>query len=204
MITLNSNKIKPFLAENNSTIIDILIMSYNNYIDCNSFNDLKCPCCKMKGTLSFHKYYNRNICYIENDIKIDRVIYIAVLECKYCKECNNEQKYHAILPFFILPYHIYEASTIIINIYLYLIKEKKLEEILEQIQITHKLFYDWLKKMNIYLLPSSILLGENNVLITIVKKIYLLNEKFLIDFFDNYEHPYFLFRKTCVPLCITP
>lgn len=208
MITFNTNKIKPHFeknkTKNTTSPFTILINSYDNYCDCNMFNDLRCPCCNKKNTLSFHKKYPRNFSYIENGVKIDTVIYITVLECKYCKKCNNKQKYHALLPIFILPYHIYEASMIIDSIYSYLVKEQKLNEILEKIQITHKLFYDWLKKIKIYLLPSSVILKENNVLITIIKKIYLLNEKFLIDFYDNYGHPYFLFKETCVPLCITP
>lgn len=204
MITFNIKKIKINSQENTISHFNALIDSYNNYCDCNIFNDLKCPCCNNKGTLSFHKKYQRNFSYIDNGVKVDTIIYITVLECKHCKKCNNKQKYHALLPIFILPYHIYEASMIINSIYSYLVKKQKLNEILEKIQISHKLFYDWLIKVKVYLLPSSVILKENNELITITKKIFLLNEKFLIDFYDNYRHPYFLFKETCVPLCITP
>ena len=103
-----------------------------------------------------------------------------------------------------MPYHIHEASMIIDAAYKYLIKQMKLKQILEKLKITHKLFYDWINKINKYLLPSSIVLKENNKLIKVVKQIYKQRENFLIDFFDNYQHPYFLFRITCVPLCITP
>ena len=204
MITLSLNKIKPQINSNQPITVKSLVKDYYNYCDCNAFDDLKCPCCKMKGTLFYHKKYERNLTYMEEDEVIDMVISITVLVCKNCVENNNKQKYHALLPVFILPYHVHESSLIINSIYEYLVKEQKLKEILEKINITHKLFYDWLKKIKIYSLVSSTILKENNILKIIITKIFALNERFLIDFFANFEHPFFLFKRTCVPLCITP
>lgn len=204
MITLSSDKFKCFFTKSESNSYELLINTYNNYITCNSFFDLRCPCCKNKGVLSFHKTYTRNLSYIENGNKIDVLLDIAVVKCECCTKSNNKQKYHALLPFFILPYHIHDANMIIDSAYEYLFKKMKLKEILEKLQITHKLFYEWLKKINKYLLPSSVILKENNVLIKVIERMYFRKEKFLIRFFDNYRHPYFLFRQTCVDLCITP
>lgn len=204
MITLSLDKFKCFFTKSESNSYEALISTYNNYIACNCFGDLRCPCCKNKGVLSFHKTYTRNLTYIENGNKIDILLDIAVLECENCKKCINKQKYHALLPFFVLPYHIHDANMIIDSAYEYLFKQTKLKEILEKIQITHKLFYDWLKKINKYLLPSSIILKEEDDLIKVVEGIYSLKETFLKQFFYNYEHPYFLFKRTCVNLCITP
>lgn len=91
MITFNLNKIKPYYKENTISSFNDVIESYYNYCDCNVFNDLRCPCCNRKGTLFFYKKYDRNFSYIENDTRIDSVISITVLECKYCKKCNNKQ-----------------------------------------------------------------------------------------------------------------
>ena len=204
MITLTLDKCKPFFMKSELNSYKSLINTYNNYVSCNSFNNLRCPCCKNKGVLSFHKTYSRNLSYIENDNKIDILLDVAVLKCDHCTKSNNKQKYHALLPFFILPYHIHDANMIIDSVYEYLFKQMKLREILERLKITHKLFYDWIKKINKYLLPSSIILKENNDLIKVIKKIYSYKEQFLIEFFNNYQHPYFLFRITCVDLCITP
>lgn len=98
---------------------------------------------------------------------------------------------------------IYEASTVInaINDY---INKVNLKIILERLKIQHKLFYDWLKKIKEYILPSSIILEVNYKLDNVINEIIKSYDTFLKNFFHNYNHPFFLFRLTCVPLCITP
>lgn len=207
MITIDSDKFKCFLANNqNSTLSPILkiIKAYENYIACNDFKDLTCPCCETNGSLEYHKTYQRNLIYQHENTVIDVTINIGVVKCKNCTKLDKQQKYHALLPDFVLPYHIYEASTIINSLYNYLVQKIKLETILKKLCIRHKQFYDWLKKVKIYLLSSSILLEENINIITIIKKIYLYNRVFLNKFFLIYKHPYFLFKNTCVSLCINP
>ena len=124
-------------------------------------------------------------------------------ECKHCKETNAKQKYHALLPEFILPYHIYEASTIInaINDYF---NNVKINEIIEKKQITHKLFYDWLRGLKKYVLSSSVILKIKDDIKEVVTCIIENKFIFLNNFYDNYQHPFFLFKITCVPLCIIP
>ena len=124
-------------------------------------------------------------------------------KCVHCEKAHNKQKYHALLPEFIFPYTIYEASTIINAINEYL-NEKKVQEILERLKISHKLFYDWLKKINKYILPSSIILKTIDNINVIVKEIIKINCEFLKSFYDTYQHPFFLFKLTCIPLCIIP
>ena len=199
MITLNIDKIKSQNKKIDS-IEDIIIM-YNNYRDCNDFSDLICPLCNHKF-LTFHKTYERNLTYYINGELVNVKIDIIVCKCKHCEKVYNKQKYHALLPEFILPYTIYEASTIISAINDYL-KKKKLKEILERLRITHKLFYDWLKKIKRYVLSSSIVLKLNNDLYKVVLEIIRSNFFFLKTFYDTYKHPFFLFKETCIPLCIT-
>ena len=186
MITLSVNK---FNTQNKVNSTDDIIGLYNNYRDCNDFSDLKCPLCGNKGCLYFHKTYERNLTYYENGELINTKIEIIVCKCDYCEESHNKQKYHALLLEFILPYHIYEASTIInaINDYY---NKNKLIEIMEKLHITHKLFYDWLKKMNKYTFTSSVILKITNdvkkVLLGIIRDYF----KFLISFYDDYNHPF--------------
>ena len=198
MITFNINKIN---TQNKINSMNDIIKLYYNYRDCNDFSDLKCPLCNNKGCLSFHKTYERNLTYYINNELINIKIDIIVCKCSYCEKTNKCQKYHALLPEFILPYHIYEASTIIKTINDY-IKGIKLSKIIEEKQITHKLFYDWLKKLKTYTLSSSVILKLLNETKIVVNGIIKYNYKFLISFYDDYKHPFFLFKTTCVPLCI--
>ena len=202
MISINLNKINPYFKENEPITIENIIKAYDNYRDCNDFGDLICPLCKNKS-LKFHKTYERNLTYYINNELVNIKINIIVCKCNHCTKAHNKQKYHAILPEFILPYVIYEASTIINAINAYLRKEK-LNEILEKLKITHKLFYDWLRKIKIYTLSSSIVLKTIDDINIVVLEIVNTNSIFLKDFYDIYQHPFFLFKLTCIPLCIIP
>lgn len=204
MISINLNKYKPFFKVSSKNLVETAIDAYYSYVKCNDFYDLKCPCCNKKGCLKYHKSYDRHLTYYINNQLIDTTIGIATCVCTNCMNNNDKQKYHALLPDFILPYHIYEASTIVDFIYKYLFEELRVKEILERIRITHKLFYDWLKKLNKYLLPASIVLKTAIDKKNIIKRILNYNSSFLSDFYLNYSHPFFLFRLTCVDLCITP
>lgn len=201
MVTLSIDKINPQNDINNIKTMESIIQLYNNYRDCNDFSNLKCPLCGNKGSLFFHKMYERNLTYYINDEMVNTKINIIVCKCVYCEEAHNSQKYHALLPEFILPYTIYEASTIVkaVNDYL---NGKKLAEITDKLKITHKLFYDWLRKLKKYTLSASIILKITNDIKYVVSGIIDNNSKFLISFYDDYNHPFFLFKTTCVPLCI--
>lgn len=201
MITLNLEKSKYIFDE---ATLNFAISEYYSYCDCNDFSSLCCPLCKLKNTLSYYKSYSRNITYYDstsNQIK-NTTINITVLKCNHCNKLPGHQKYHALLPFFIFPYHIYLGKTILSAIKDYF-NNQKIMHILNKLSILHKLFYDWLKKFNVYVLSSSIILKEENNGKLVINKIFLLNNSFLINFFNFYFHPYFLFKRTCVPLCIS-
>ena len=202
MITLSMNKIKSNMQILGRNSVEHAIYAYYNYCDCNDYSNLKCPSCGNKS-LSFHKKYQRNLTYYCNGEVINTKIDIVVCKCEHCSKIPGKQKYHAILPEFVFPYAIYEASTIMKSLDDYY-NETKLEQILQKLQITHKLFYDWLKKINKYLLPASVILKAINNSKVIIDLIVKSNSNFLMDFYDNYQHPFFLFRLTCVPLCIIP
>ena len=54
IITLNLSKIKSNIQLHGFNPIEYAINSYYNYCDCNSFKDLKCPCCG-NHSLTYHK-----------------------------------------------------------------------------------------------------------------------------------------------------
>lgn len=180
--------------------IEYSIKCYYNYCYCNNYSNLKCPSCGKK-CLSYHKTYERNLTYYHNNEVYNTIINVAVCKCEHCSKIKGKQKYHAILPEFILPYIIYEANTIIEALYQYY-NEIKLQQILDRLKIKHKLFYDWLKKLNVYSLSASIILAINNQKKLIISKIIENDYQFLNKFYLSYNHPFFLFKPTCVPLCI--
>ena len=204
MITLDIKEIKSNsnldVCENENPI-EYGIKSYYNYCDCNIYTNLKCPSCG-KHTLSFHKTYKRNLTYCYKNQVHNITVDILVVKCNHCSKIKGKQKYHAVLPDFILPYIIYEAHTILEALYEYY-NETKLCQILERLKISHKLFYDWLKKLATYSFSTSVVLAINNQIKNIIAKINEDDYQFLNQFYKNYNHPFFLFKLTCVPLCIT-
>ena len=202
MITLGIDKIKSNMQILGKNSVEQVVYDYYNYCDCNDYSNLRCPCCGNK-LLSFHKKYERNLTYYYNGEIFDITIYIAVCKCNHCSKVAGKQKYHAILPEFILPYMIYEASTTMkaLNDYY---NEIKIKQILDRLKIQHKLFYDWLNKFNKYVFKASIVLGVMNDIKNVIFEIIKYNSTFLMNFYNNYYHPFFLFRLTCVPLCIIP
>lgn len=175
---------------------------YEELIYVNDYHSFKCPLCK-NNELSFHKTYFRNIVLHINNYEINATINLIVLECNYCKKYNKDnQHYHALIPDIIFPYHIY-SSNIIMNV---LIEKKlnklKIEEIVLKYQISHQLYYIWLNELKDYMIVTSIILGCKNEITDILKELKINLEKLQYDIFKKYFHPYFLFKKTCVPLII--
>lgn len=116
---------------------------------------------------------------------------------------EDKQKYHALIPDFIFPYHAYSANYIIKTLYNLLINKIKVSELIRSRQISHQLLYKWLKGLNTYSIASSIVLHVEAKIITIIECLYLLNSSFLLEFYQTFNHPFF-FKPTCVPLSVTP
>ncbi len=181
------------------------IKEYENYVKANDFSDLKCPLCKHDNVLHYHKEYQRDLIFQVSNDEIISKINITVLECSYCKEKNKgKQHYHALLPIFIFPYHIYSEEFILDTLNERLIEEEKIQEIIERRNISHQLFYKWLNGLKKYSASACTILGCNINIIDIIKAIIKDPHLFLFQFFKNFYHPFFLFRLTCVPLIIMP
>lgn len=182
-----------------------LIKAYEILAKLNDFNEEVCPKCKRKGCLHYHKAYTRNITFYVGNYKVEAIITLLVLECNYCKNTfKGEQHYHAVIPDFIFPYHIYESEIILDVIYERLINKQKIDIIINKNRITKELYYKWIKGFSKYEVSASTILGVQSNSKSIIKSILDDIYTFLYDFYQTYFHPFFLFKSTCVPLSLIP
>lgn len=168
----------------------------------NDYSSFKCPCCH-GNNFKFHKTYKRNITLIFNEYLLEGTIDIIVIECLSCRNNMENQHYHAILPDMILPYHL-SSSAVIFNAINDKVDKIKNEIIMERYRISRQLLNKWLKLMNKYLLSSSIILSLELDIRIVVKGIINNKDIFLYEFYNKYFHPFFLNKRTCVKLAITP
>ena len=180
------------------------IRDYETIRKINDYNEYKCPLCGKREVLYFHKTYERNLIFYYNNCELICKIEIIVLECSYCKKHNKgKQHYHALLPNFILPYHIYSSYIIIDTLYLSLTKGQIIK-IIDERNISHQLYYSWLRGIDKYKTSASTILLVKNEIIEVIIKIKEDMYKFLSEFYLSYNHPFFLFKLTCVNLVIMP
>lgn len=187
-----------------STSFDILylIKAYEISMRMNDFVCLKCPLCKHKHIFSYHKEYIRDIIFYVGEYEITAKLHITVLECSFCKQQPEKQHFHALLPDFIFPYHIYSAILILDCLYERFIKKAKIEAIIEKRNISHQLFFKWLRGLKIYKFSSSTILSIEANIVLVITEINDNLYSFLNKFYQTYYHPFFLFRVTCIPLVI--
>lgn len=189
----------------NNDSYDILneILLYEETYLINDYSNLTCPHCKNHNTLSFHKLYSRNIVFTVGSYIITAKIKLVVLECSYCKKLKEKQHFHTLLPNFIFPYYSYSSKII-----LYSIEEKfnnnKIEDIINKYKISYQLLYYWISILIKYLLICSTILKIPVIVSNIINEIIKDRRTFLKRFYQQYFHPFFLNKKTCVPLAITP
>ena len=189
----------------NDTSILYYIKVYESLLTVNDYSNFKCPLCKKDHTLSFHKTYERNIILHLNGYEVIAKISLIVLECAYCKEYNrNSQHYHAIIPDYIFPYHIYSSNIIMNCLIEHYLNELTIKQIIEQANISHQLYYKWLNELKKYLVVSSVILKTKANIKEILTEIKSRLEELQYNFYQSYNHPYFLFKETCVPLIIMP
>lgn len=181
-----------------------LIKAYETIGAINEYEEYQCPNCKRHNCLHFHKTYERNITFFIGKYKVEAVITLLVLECSYCKNYEDEQHYHALIPDFIFPYHAYSATIILNTIYDRLINKIKVEQIIAKNKITKELYYKWLRGFKKYSISADTVLGVGNNLELIIRVILNDTHTFLHKFYQTYYHPFFLFKSTCVPLSIIP
>ena len=193
------------VSSQNDTSILYYIKVYESLLTVNDYSNFKCPLCKKDHTLSFHKTYERNIIIHFDGYEVIAKISLIVLECAYCKEYNrNSQHYHAIIPDYIFPYHIYSSNIIMNCLIEHYLKELTIKQIIEQANISHQLYYKWLNELKKYLTVSSVILKTKANIKEILIEIKSRLEELQYNFYQSYNHPYFLFKETCVPLIIMP
>jgi len=169
---------------------DDTVKQYNNYIDANNFSKHICQNCKTRGRFSRNTSYNRGYVYRENDEVIETTINITVVQCEAC------EKYHALLPAFIFPYHIYSASFILMALEMKLIKQENLIKLLTYLNISPQLLYYWLRVFNKFIPSSSVILSSSltdNV--SLLEHILNDIETFISKFFSDLCVMFFLNRN---------
>jgi len=183
---------------NNCNTFKLKCQEYQNFVASNDFSNLVCPICDTKGDFTRNTSYVRNLIYIEDesfdDIEynsnlnsIDTKLKITVIRCNSCG------KYHALLPTFILPYHIYSAYFIMISLQAKLIKNLNMNKLLESLGISHKLFYYWNRIFLNYIPSSSTVLDTaDNSPPNILKLIIFNFENFLSNFYEQFKIIFFL------------
>lgn len=182
-----------------------MILVYEIIFTLNCYSSYKCPQCKQKNCMHFHKLYKRNVIFKFNGYLIEAKFSIIVLECSFCKGSKkHKQHYHSLFPHIIFPYHIYSSEIIIDTLVDKIINEVKINKIMESKRISHQLLYKWLNELSIYKVTSSIILSISGNLKDILSLINKDRFNFYQMFFDKYDHPFFLFKETCVPLAIMP
>lgn len=158
---------------------------YENYIENINTENFICPNCKAKGRLSKHGHYERNIIIYENlEVREDKIKILRLI-------CNSCKKTHAILPDFIIPYHVYT-----INLILSCLKDKfnlkQVKDICDKYQISFQLLYIWIKKFKVHQPLCEALFGQGKLTLkSIVEKI--LNLKTYSLFLKSYFNENLLF-----------
>ena len=188
---------------NNSFHILNEILLYEETYMINDYSNFICPCCRNKDTLSFHKIYSRNLVFTIKDYLITAKIKLIVLDCSHCKKYKKNQHFHTLLPDFILPYHSY-SSNIILDSISDKFNNEKIENITNKYKISYQLLYYWITILNKYLFVCSIILKIPIIISNIINRINENRKQFLKIFYQQYFHPFFLNRKTCIYSVITP
>ena len=188
---------------NNSYDVLKEILSYEETYIINDYSNFICPCCKNKDTFSFHKLYSRNFVFTIKNYLITAKIKLIVLECTHCKKYKDKQHFHTLLPDFIFPYHSY-SSNIILDSITDKFNKDKIKYITNKYKVSYQLLYYWITILNKYLFVCSIILKIPIIISNIIIKINENRKQFLKLFYQQYFHPFFLNRKTCKYLAITP
>ena len=201
ILNINNINITTEIIKKDDENLLLFIKCYEQILQANDYSFLKCPLCN-NSDLTFHKTYERNITFAINNYIIDGTIELIVVECKCCKD-NKKQHYHAILSDAILPYHLF-SSAIVLNAINDKMNKIKNAIILEKYKISRQLFNEWLKIFDKYKYASSTI-SKSIVDKKIIIK-YILNNKdeFQYQFYEQYHHPFFLNKLTCLKLAITP
>lgn len=192
--------------DTNEESYDILneILEYEKTLTINNYSSLICPNCKKENKLHFHKTYSRNIIFTVGSYLITAKIKLIVLECTHCKQNPNTQHFHTLFLPSIFPYHIYSEGIILESLNDKIINNNKIKDIENKYKIAYQLLYYWLKIMSKYQMACSIIFKIPSNLINILNYIKQDETLFLKLFYQKYFHPFFLFKRTCVPLAITP
>jgi hypothetical protein len=168
----------PIFIKTKDKNIDDQMYEYYNKVDTYSYKDY-CTNCKSINDFSKHSTYERNCVFLNDSNSLsETTIIITVVKC------NNCSKYHALIPSFLFPYHVYSSMTI-----LFVLnkrkeeKELKLLKFLDSLNINYYTYFYWYNKSFIILTKSTTIIGnliKNNNTIS-----------YIISFFDDFVTNYY-------------
>lgn len=175
----------PFVNRDIKDCID----DYENYVSANDFSTQYCPKCKIKGKFKRNTKYQRNLTYKNNEEIVNDVMTIYVVECRSCG------RYHALLPGFLFPYHIFSAPIIVEVLHQRLCNSLKLLKIVDKYKITHQLMYYWLKLLRKFQGYISTVFDEIVLqLVDQLNKMFDDLELFTKNFHIQHKFMFFLFK----------
>ena len=175
------------------------------YINCNTYdkkvikNNLIftyiCPKCGAKHSFIRHGYYQRNSCFFNNNFEIcEKKLTILRLLCKGCLST------HAVLPGNVIPYGIYDNSSILHFLTQHFVYKRSVLSISKKYGISYQLIYEFIAKFTKFLYSLyfvlKVLVGFESEASDVSGMLQEIN-KFPSDFFSQYFfHTKWIFMMT--------
>lgn len=168
---------------------------YNQFLYSVNLYSLRCPHCKHRGNFVFNGKYLRHCISLENKVIKEEFFYVQRVKCKQC------HRTHALLPDCILPHHSYSYAFIMCVLGDYYIEKQKVCAICQQYQITHSLFYSWIRRFQKHKIVAALVQQlssqKEESILQEIQRVSL--PVFLKSFFDEHQFPYLHFIETYHP-----
>lgn len=151
-----------------------------------------CPKCGAKHSLIKHGYYDRNVCFFDDKFNLEesRLTILRML----CKSCDST---HAILPYDIIPYKIYDRSIFYCILTDHFVCKETIESISEKYNISTRVICEFIKIFRIFLnslcLFLKVLIGFSGDISTIAEIIILITKHPKYYLYQYYNHTKWIF-----------
>lgn len=167
----------------------------------------KCPCCGAKCSFHRHGTYIRNLLSMYDVDIIEESIEILRL---FCTSCGHT---HAILPWDVIPFHIYCASTMVKIFSMIYVEGRSILNVATSLNISFQLIYKFLSLLLCFLNQIQLLLRflklwqkpyipPTSLMIQIILRLDNL-PSFFMDYLHLNHHPLFLPRRSTISYPLT-
>ncbi len=151
-----------------------------------------CPKCGAKHSFIKHGYYDRNVCFFDHKFNLEESK-ITVLRL-LCKSCNST---HAILPYDIIPYKIYDRNVIYHILTAHFVYKKSIENISQKYKISSRLICEFIRIFRIFLTSLfvflKVFLGFSNEISDVSGMIILITKHTKDYLYQYYLHTKWIF-----------